>query len=191
MADLGRQHEEIDSLNRTYAGRFRMIKGIEANIRADGSIDMTADEIARIELLVASPHSSLRSPADQTQRMIAAVTTPGVHILGHPRGRIFGSRPGVTARWDEVFAAAARSRVAIEIDGDPARQDVDCELAGRAVAAGCLIAIDSDAHSAAELRYTDIALAHARLAGVPTARVINCWPLEQLSEWMEDRRRPT
>jgi histidinol phosphatase-like PHP family hydrolase len=148
---------------------------------------MTPEEIATLELVVASPHSALRSPADQTGRMIAAVTAPGVHILGHPRGRMFGSRPGVTARWDEVFAAAARSRVAIEIDGDPARQDLDFELAGRALAAGCLIAIDSDAHSAAELGYTDTALAHARLAGVPTARAINCWPLEKLLEWMHER----
>src|SRR5688572_11218509 len=138
------------------------------------------DDNTRIEFVEASPHSSLRSPADQTARMIAAVTTPGIHILGHPRGRMFGSRPGVTARWDDVFAEAARTRVAIEIDGDPARQDVDFELARRAVAAGCLIAIDSDAHSAAELRYSDTALAHARLASVPTARVVNCWPLEQL-----------
>jgi putative hydrolase len=188
MADLARQHGEIDTLNRKFAGRFRMIKGIEANIRADGRIDLMPDEIARLELLVASPHSSLRSPADQTARMIAAVTTPGVHILGHPRGRMFGSRPGVTARWDDVFAEAARSRVAIEIDGDPARQDVDFELARRAVAAGCLIAIDSDAHSAAELRYTETALAHARLASVPTDRVVNCWPLEHLLEWMTERR---
>jgi histidinol phosphatase-like PHP family hydrolase len=188
MEDIGRQHDEIDALNKKFAGRFRMIKGIEANIRADGSIDMTAEELARIELVVASPHSSLRAPGDQTPRMIAAVTTPGVHILGHPRGRMFGSRPGVNARWDDVFAAAARSRVAIEIDGDPARQDVDYELARRAVDAGCLVAIDSDAHSSAELRYAEIGLAHARLAAVPTERVVNCWPLEQLVEWMEERK---
>jgi histidinol phosphatase-like PHP family hydrolase len=188
MADLARQHDEIDRLNASFAGHFRMLKGIEANIRADGSIDMRPDELARIELVVASPHSSLRSPADQTPRMIAAVTAPGVHILGHPRGRMFGSRPGVTARWDDVFIAAARSRVAIEIDGDPARQDLDFELARRAVAAGCLIAVDSDAHWGAELRYTDTALAHARLAGVPTDLVVNCWPIEQLVDWMDQRR---
>jgi histidinol phosphatase-like PHP family hydrolase len=128
--------------------------------------------------------------------MIAAVTAPGVHILGHPRGRMFGSRPGVTARWDEVFAAAARSRGGGEIDRAPARpgldiparQDLDFELARRAVAAGCLIAVDSDAHSGAELRYTDTALAHARLAAVPTDRIVNCWPMERLVEWLDERR---
>jgi histidinol phosphatase-like PHP family hydrolase len=189
MQDLARQHREIDQLNAKYAGRFRMLKGIEANIRADGRLDMEAEEIAQLELVVASPHSGLRTQQDQTERMVAAVTTPGVHILGHPRGRMFGSRPGVTARWEEVFAAAARTRVAIEVDGDPARQDLDFALAQRAADAGCLIALDSDAHSGAELRYTDTALAHARLAGVPVAQIVNCWPLDRLMDWLEARRR--
>jgi histidinol phosphatase-like PHP family hydrolase len=188
MADLARQHREIDEINERYAGRFRMMKGIEANIRADGRVDMAPDELARLELVVASPHSSLRSAADQTPRMIAAVRTRGVHILGHPRGRMFGSRPGVAADWSAVFAAAAQSGVAIEIDGDPARQDIDYALAQNAVAAGCLFALDSDAHSGAELAYAETAVAHARLAGVPPDRVINCWPLDRLLAWCESRR---
>ncbi len=94
-------------------------------------------------------------------------THRGVHILAHPRGRKYGSRPGVSADWDRVFKAAERANVAIEIDGDPSRQDIDYELARRAVTAGCLFALDSDAHSTAELRYAETAIAHARLAGVP------------------------
>jgi putative hydrolase len=115
--------------------------------------------------------------------MIAAVTQPGVHILGHPRGRMYGSRPGVTADWPRVFEAAAKANVAIEIDGDPSRQDLDFELAARAIESGCLFAIDSDAHAVSQLRYTEIGIAHARLAGVPRERVINTWPLEQLLDW--------
>jgi histidinol phosphatase-like PHP family hydrolase len=110
-----------------------------------------------------------------------------VHILGHPRGRKYGTRPGVNADWDAVFAAAARTGVAIEIDGDPSRQDVDYTLVPRAVRAGCLIALDSDAHSTAELDYALIAIAHARLAGVPPERVINTWPLDRLLEWARRR----
>ena len=188
MADLARQHQEIDVLNRKYGSRFRMLKGIEANIRADGRVDMEPGELASLDIVVASPHSALRSESDQTARMLAAVATRGVHILGHPRGRMFGSRPGVAARWDAVFDAAAAAGVAIEIDGDPARQDIDYTLARRAVDAGCLFALDSDAHSTLELRYAETAVAHARLAGVPAERVINCWPLEQLSEWIVRRR---
>jgi len=119
--------------------------------------------------------------------MIAAVTQPRVHILGHPRGRMFGSRPGVSADWNRVFTAAAESGVAIEIDGDPSRQDIDYELAKRAVTAGCLIALDSDAHSSGELVYAETALAHARLAGVPRSRIINTWPLDQLLDWLSTR----
>jgi histidinol phosphatase-like PHP family hydrolase len=191
MTELETQHAEMDRLNGEHRGRFRLIKGIEANIRPDGSVDMTADELARLEIVVAAPHSALRSTADQTTRMVAAVKTRGVHILGHPRGRKYGSRPGVSAHWDRVFRAAAREEVAIEIDGDPSRQDVDFELAKGAVAAGCLFALDSDAHSTAELSYVETAIAHARLAGVPKARIVNCWPVDRLLEWAAGRRATT
>jgi histidinol phosphatase-like PHP family hydrolase len=184
MAELVKQHREIDALNKKYRGKFRLIKGIEANIRGDGSADMERDELRRLELVVAAPHSVLRTTDDQTARMVNAVKAPGVHILGHPRGRKYGSRPGVTADWDQVFKAAQRSNVAIEIDGDPSRQDIDFDLAKRAVAAGCLFALDSDAHSTPELQYSETAIAHARLAGVPTDRIVNCWPVERLMEWL-------
>lgn len=189
MARVAEQHRLIDHLNATYRGRFRLLKGIEANIRADGSVDMTYRELALMEVVVAAPHSALRSSVDQTPRMLGAVQTPGVHILGHPRGRMYGSRPGVTADWERVFAAAARTGVAIEFDGDPARQDLDFDLAQRAIASGCVFAIDSDAHATDQWWYAETALAHARLAGVPRHRVINCWPLEQLLDWAAQRSR--
>ncbi|MFI5228796.1 MAG: hypothetical protein ACHQWU_06990 [Gemmatimonadales bacterium] len=185
MADLAQQHREIDRLNRRYRGRFRLIKGIEANIRADGSVDMKPRELARLELVVAAPHSGLRTAADQTARMLGAVRTRRVHILGHPRGRLYGTRPGVTADWPRVFRAAAKAGVAIEIDGDPWRQDVDFDLAALALKAHCLFALDSDAHSPPELRNAETAVAHARRAGIPKSRIINCWPTERLLVWLE------
>jgi len=94
---------------------------------------------------------------------------------------------GVTADWDRVFAAARKTNVAIEIDGDPSRQDVDYDLAKQAVDAGCLFALDSDAHSTGELRYAETAIAHARLAGVPTERVVNCWETDRLLDWLRSR----
>lgn len=188
MEDLKKQHADIDRVNRRMKGTFRIIKGIEANIRADGTVDMTDEELDQLELVVASPHSGLRSANDQTPRMLRIVQTRGVHILGHPRGRMYGSRPGVMADWDAVFDAAAKSRVAIEIDGDPSRQDIDFELARRAVDAGCLFALDSDAHATEELQYAETAVAHARLAGVPRDRVVNCWPLDQLMDWLAERK---
>ena len=187
MADLARQHREIDAVNRRYKGRFRVFKGIEANILGDGRLDMKPSEIAQVELVVASPHSALRSDADQTARMVAAVSTPGVHILGHPRGRQIGSRPGIKANWKKVFDRAAKTGVAIEIDGDPRRQDIDYDLAGQALAAGCFFALDSDAHSPDELDFAEVAIAHARLAGLSLSRIVNCWPADRLLEWLHLR----
>jgi putative hydrolase len=191
MSALAAQHAEIDRLNARYRGRFRLLKGIEANIRADGTIDMGTKELGLLEVVVAAPHAALRSPHDQTERMLRAVRTQGVHILGHPRGRMYGSRPGVTADWAAVFAEAAARGVAVEIDGDPARQDIDHELARLAIDAGCVFALDSDAHGVVDLEFAETAIAHARLAGIASDRVINCWPVERLLEWATSSFRAT
>jgi putative hydrolase len=160
-----------------------MFKGIEANIRADGTIDMEPAELRRFEFVVASPHSALRKPFDQTARMVAAVSQPGVSILGHPQGRVFNVRLGVIADWSQVFAVAARRQVAIEIDGSWSRQDVPYELAAKALEQGCIFALDSDAHAHPELAFTDIAIAHARLAGIPKAKIVNYWPEKKFLDW--------
>jgi histidinol phosphatase-like PHP family hydrolase len=138
--------------------------------------------------VLAAPHARLRRLEDQTERMLKALDHPSVRILAHPRGRITGSRAGVVADWDTVFAAAARLGVAIELDGDPARQDVDYTLATQALTAGCLFALDSDAHTTTQLVYAETALAHARLARIPSERIVNCWTLERLLEWISDPR---
>ncbi len=186
MADINRQHQEIDKLNANYGGRFRVFKGIEANILADGSLDVQPDERRVFEFVVASPHSLLRRTTDQTARMMAAVRGARVTILGHPRGRVYNSRPGVAADWPRVFAEAAKRRVAIELDGNWHRQDIDFELARVALDAGCIFALDSDAHAVGELRFSQYAVAHARLAGIPATRVINCWSDAELTAWMEE-----
>ena len=83
--------------------------------------------------------------------------------------------------------------MAIEIDGDPARQDLDHTLAASALEAGCLFALDSDAHTTTQLLYAETALAHARLAGIPAERIVNCWPLDRLLAWLSNpssERRP-
>ncbi len=184
MDDAAAQWRAIDRLNATSAGRFCLIRGVEANIGTDGTLDLSDDEAAQFELVLAAPHSRLRKSDDQTSRLLTAIRTPHVHVLAHPRGRITGSRAGLIARWDEVFDEAARQGVAIEIDGDPARQDLDHTLAAQALSAGCLFALDSDAHTTNQLRYAETALAHARLAGIPSDRIVNCWPTERLMEWL-------
>jgi putative hydrolase len=182
------QWTEIDAVNAEWAGRFHIIKGIEANILTTGELDLTSDELRGVELVLAAPHSKLRTSEDQTPRLLAALDTPGVHVLAHPRGRMSDSRPGLSADWPRVFTAAAERNVAVEIDGDPARQDLDYTLAAAALEAGCVFALDSDAHDVTALGYAETALAHARIAGIPAERVINCWPIERLREWLSARR---
>lgn len=186
-ASVRRQQRAIDQANDRLPG-FRVLKGIEANIAADGSLDVPIGELQAFQIVLAAPHSKLRSPDDQTARLLAAIRTPGVHLLAHPRGRMIGSRAGIAANWDDVFEEAAELGVAVEIDGDPARQDLDHTLAERARDAGCLFALDSDAHSTGELVYAETALAHARLARIPPSRIINTWRVERLLAWAERRR---
>lgn len=185
--DFEQQHAEIDELNRRYEGRFRLLKGVEANILADGTVDVSDAELPGLELVVASPHSLLRRQEDQTARMLRAVKQRGVDILGHPRGRKFNDREGLHVDWDAVFRAAAEHDVAIELDGSWDRQDIDYRLAARALELGCLFAVDSDAHNQRERHFSAIALAHARLAGIPAERIVNCWPVEKLLTWAARR----
>jgi putative hydrolase len=184
MEEAADQRRAIDAANAATDGAFRLLQGIEANIGADGALDLDDADAAAFDLVLAAPHSRLRRADDQTQRMLRAVEHPAVRILAHPRGRITGSRAGVIADWDAVFAHAARRGVAIEIDGDPARQDVDYGLARQALDAGCLIALDSDAHTTGQLGYAETAVAHARLAGIPTERIVNCWTVDRLLAWI-------
>jgi histidinol phosphatase-like PHP family hydrolase len=186
MAEAAQQRRAIDEVNARHRDRFRLLQGIEANIDAEGRLDLSEDEAASFDVVLAAPHSRLRRNEDQTDRMLTAIAHPAVRILAHPRGRITGSRAGVIANWDTVFASAAQRGVAIEIDGDPSRQDLDHTLATRALDAQCLFALDSDAHTTAQLSYADTALAHARLAGIPADRIVNCWPLDRLLAWLAD-----
>ena len=188
MEEAADQRRAIDEVNRTMAPGFRLLHGIEANIGVDGQLDLSLEEAATFDLVLAAPHSRLRKNDDQTARLVAAVNHPHVRILAHPRGRISGSRAGIVADWSIVFAAAAERGVAVEIDGDPARQDLDHTLARQARDAHCLFALDSDAHTTRQLEYAETALAHARLAQIPADRIINCWPLDRLIAWVA---RPT
>ena len=110
MDEMRAQHAEINKLNKKFGGEFRVFKGVEANILQDGSLDMDPSELPEFDLVVASPHSSLRKSIDQTERMLKAVSTPGVHILGHPRGRMFNSRAGVIADWPRCVQTRGRNR---------------------------------------------------------------------------------
>jgi histidinol phosphatase-like PHP family hydrolase len=188
MASAREQHQEIDRINERFKGRVRVYKGVEANILPDGALDLTEEERRVFAYVIASPHSQLRKDTDQTARMVAAVRQPGVAILGHPQGRMYNTRPGITADWRKVFKAAASRHVAVELDGNWHRQDLDYELAAIALEEGCIFALDSDAHSIAEFPFTDYAIAHARIAQIPADRVVNCWEESRFDAWLLERQ---
>jgi histidinol phosphatase-like PHP family hydrolase len=186
-ADFRVQRREVDALN-DRAGTFAMFLGAEANIAADGSLDVTPRSVPELDAVVASVHTDLRSPRDQTARLVRAIETPGVAVLGHPKGRLYDMRSGVRADWPRVFAAAAERGIAIELNGCPERLDLPPSLARIAVQAGCLFSVSSDAHAAAHFSFLDYGLAVARLALVPRDRVVNAWSRDRFQDWLEERR---
>jgi putative hydrolase len=186
MQEASEQRRAIDAVNEEHGDAFRVLQGVEANIGIDGELDLLHTEASVFDIVLAAPHSRLRKSDDQTQRMLRALEHPAVRILAHPRGRITGSRAGVVADWNAVFARAARRGIAVEIDGDPSRQDVDYDLARQALEAGCLFALDSDAHTTGQLAYAETAIAHARLAGIPAERIVNYWTIDRLLAWIAE-----
>lgn len=183
---MRRQHAALERMARPLG--IRVLRGIETNILPAGELDVGSDDLRDAELVVASCHSLLRRPEDQTARLVAAVRHPQVHILGHPRGRLFGTPRGLRAGWDEVFAAAAEAGTAIEINASVDRQDIDFLLAARAIRAGCWISLGTDSHALEELAWMDIARGHLALAGSTAPLVLNHLRREQLADWLQAKR---
>ena len=178
---LLRQQEAIDRINS--GGSIRLLPSLEMNLSPAGEGDMDPAVLERLDLVLGAFHSRLRDRADQTERYLAAVRNPTVHVLAHPRGRRFGARAGLQADWPRVFAAAAEAGTALEIDCHPDRQDLEVELLGLAVEAGAWISIGTDAHHPWELTMIDLGLAGALAGGVPRERILNFLPADQVVAW--------
>src|SRR5574340_112287 len=150
--DLRRQSEEIDQLNKKYAGRLYILKGLECDILRDGSMDFSDDVLATLDFVVASIHSLFNlPPEEQTQRMLRAISNRYVDIIGHPTGRILLGREGYTLDLESVIDAAAEHGTCIEINAHPSRLDLDWRYLHRARDKGIKVPIDPDAHTLAGL----------------------------------------
>jgi DNA polymerase (family 10) len=150
---------------------------------------MEPGALASLDLVLGAFHSKLRIREDQTERYLAAVRNPSVHVLAHPKARMFGRRTGLEADWPRVFAEAARLGKAIELDATPARQDLGVELAGIAEAEGVeWFSIGSDAHAAHELEFLPFGMATAALAGIPRERILNYRTAGEVIAWAADLR---
>ncbi len=196
---VAEQHEIIAVLNRRFAaeeaagtappetppGGFRLLHGCELEIRADGNLDFEDDLLASFDLVVASLHVSRRQPrAELTRRTLNAIRSPHVDVIAHPAGRMLGTRDDLDLEWDQVYAEAARTGTALEINGSPHRLDLAVERARRAVADGCLLSVDSDAHKTDELDYVRWGISQARRAWVEPANVLNTRSLDELLAWV-------
>src|SRR5258708_3985859 len=159
-----------------------LLQGIEVDILEDGSLDLPDAVLELLDVVIASPHVKLRQePAAMTERMMRAVSNPNVDVIGHPTGRRPGSREGATYDFEQVFRAAARNGVALEIDCDPARMDLSPEQARLALDLGCTFSLDADAHAPAEFAYVPMAAWMARRAAIPMDRILNFRPLAALT----------
>jgi DNA polymerase (family 10) len=179
---LRAQIDAIAKLNEKLKG-FRVLTGIEVNIQPDGSLDMPDDLLARLDWVVASVHSHFRQTKDEmTARLLRAASNEHVDCLAHPTGRKIGERPPYDADWDLVFRAAAEHASALEINANPIRLDLNAELARRAIlasqglAAGCRLAIGSDAHAPQHFDFLRLGVLTARRGWARAKDVVNTLP---------------
>ena len=187
-AKVQRQHEEIDALNRSLTG-FRILKGIEADILADGSLDYGPAVLDRFEFVIGSIHSRMEQDAATiTERVLRAMDDPRLTVLGHPTGRLLLARDPYAIDMHAVIARAGQRGVAIEINGDPHRLDLDWRLCAEARDAGVRLVIGADAHSLAGLRNAEWGLGIARKGGLEAGDVLNTRNAEEFVAFARARR---
>jgi putative hydrolase len=200
-ARLHKQLDLVAKINEQLPQGFRILTGIEVDILADGSLDQSDELLARLDVVVGSVHSGLRDEsARMTRRMVTAVANPHLDILGHCTGRMVGNRPaGAEGPGDRghrkrlrppsdfdaaaVFGAIVEHGKALEINSRPERQDPPKALMRKALEAGCMFVIDTDAHAPGQLDWQKYGCERAALCGVPADRVINTWPAEKVVDW--------
>jgi histidinol phosphatase-like PHP family hydrolase len=159
-----------------------ILRGIEMDLTPEGTGDMDPAALAGLDLVLGAFHSKLRLRDDQTERYFRALANPDIHVLAHPRGRVYNFRAGLSCDWERVARRAAEIGTALEIDAYPDRQDLDIERLRIAAAEGTWLSIGTDAHTAGELVYLEIGIAAAILAGVSRDRVLNLLPARVLAE---------
>lgn len=182
---LRRQLEVVAALNEELSP-FRILTGIEVDILEDGSLDQEDELLERLDVVVASVHSKLRMDAPaMTRRMTTALCNPHLDILGHCTGRIVVGRGRPESSFDAeaVFSAALAHDKAIELNCRPDRRDPPRRLLRQAVAAGCKVAIDTDAHAPGQLEWQPFGCDRAVACGVEPEAVVNAWPADRLVAW--------
>ena len=188
--EIEEQHAEADRLNATFGPGFRIFKGIESDILADGSLDYPDDVLRRFDFIVASVHGQFRlDKKAQTQRILRAVANPFVTILGHMTGRQLLRRPGYDIDVDHILSACAKHGVAVEINANPWRLDLDWRYLHRGLELGCMFSIDPDAHDTGEIDNMRWGVVIARKGWIPKERVLNCLEAASFAAFLKSRKQ--
>jgi DNA polymerase (family X) len=184
------QQAEIDHLNASFGGRFRIFKGIESDILPDGSLDYPDPVLGSFDFIIGSIDGQFRLDRQaQTERLVRAASNPFITVIGHMTGRQLMRRPGYDLDIERVLATCAEHGVAVEVNGNPWRLDLDWRWLRRGIDLGCMFSINPDAHSTSEIASsTRWGLAIARKSGMPADRVINTLDRDSFARWLEVRK---
>jgi DNA polymerase (family 10) len=188
---LKKQGAEIAKLNilaSKSGAKLIVLRSVEMNLNPRGEGDMLPESLLALDLVLGSFHSSLRTVQDQTDRYLAALRNPNIQILGHPRGRIYNYRIGLSADWPRVFAEATKLGKTLEIDCYPDRQDLNVDLLKVAREHGTRISLGTDAHHPWQLEFIELGLAAALKAKIPPQRIVNFLPILDLKRWVRQTR---
>lgn len=183
------EHIEAIHAARKKVKGITILAGSEVDILPDGTLDYEDDLLRRLDIVVASPHNSLKqAPEDATERMVRAASHPLVHIIGHPTGRLINAREGLSPDMKMIAAAAAKHRTALEINSNFQRLDLRDAHVKIALAAGCDIAIDCDVHYPGDFDQLRYGVATGRRGGLTPDRCVNAWTGAKLQMWLRSKR---
>jgi DNA polymerase (family 10) len=165
---------------------MQILAGSEVDILADGHLDYDDELLGQLDIVVASPHTALKQDSEHaTKRLLRAIESGRVHILGHPTGRIINGRLGLEPDMKSIVAAAKANDVALEINANPLRLDLRDTHVRMAIDGGALIAINCDSHARDHLDFARYGIATARRGWVTAERCINTWSATKLASWLK------
>jgi DNA polymerase (family 10) len=167
------QMREIDKINKKFRN-FKILKGCEVNIKADGSLDIQEEILAKLDVVVAAVHSGFKMNKEaMTKRLIRAIENPNVDIIAHPTGRVIFKRKGYQFDFDGVLQAAKKTKTALEINAYPGRLDLRDADVRKAVEAGVKLVVSTDAHNMDQLRFAELGIATARRGWAEKKDILN------------------